>query len=142
MSSFWKHLATLDIYTDICIYQPLISIWCVNNSMSFKFEISSYVYRPFIFLIKAIIYLLSIFTRGFRLLYVTECSTFPPFIIFPLILYILSAIHSKYLHKYFDIFTYGFQLSLILELTKHIIKLLMHSPLFCSSFLLFSINKG
>ena len=31
-------------------------------------------------------------------------------------------------------FTYGFQLSLILELMKHIIKLLMHSPLFCSSF--------
>lgn len=82
VSSFWKHLATLDIYIYIhthrymYMYQPLISIWCVNNSMPFKSEIFSYVYRPFVFLIKAIIYPLSIFTRGFRLLYVTECSTF------------------------------------------------------------------
>ena len=88
-------------YTDICIHISLMSIQRVNNSISFKFEIFSYVCRPFIFLIMATIYPLSIFTRGFRLLYVTECSTFSPFYYFFLILYLLSATDFKYLHKYF-----------------------------------------
>lgn len=123
-------------------FPPLISIWCVNNSISFKFEIFWYAYWPFIFLTMGIISTLSIFTGVFRLLYVTECLIFSPiFILFPLILYLLSYIYFKYLHKYFDIFTYGLWFSLILELMKHSTKSFMHFPLFCFSFLLYSVKK-